>query len=295
VRAAQAYENLGKPDNAASIFRSLCKGPHGTTAMVELWFANCERRDDRREGATVACDLGDRAIQDDDMGRAREWFERALRLDPNNGIASRRLERLARAAEPVAPAEPAAAAVAPPAVAPVVAPVAAAAAAPAAPSVEEGKVEVAIGRSQAVTFDFASMLAEFQRGVETQLSGDSQAHYDLAVAYREMGLIQQAIDSFRLAAQEPRFKQRCAEMIGHCLLEEGRFEDAVGELSEALADPELDAEASVGIRFELGLALEAGGRSDEALAEFERVFAIQPSYPDVALKIKGLRKGLEAA
>jgi tetratricopeptide (TPR) repeat protein len=84
-------------------------------------------------------------------------------------------------------------------------------------------------------------------------------------------------------------------MIGHCLLEEGRFEDAVGELSEALADPELDAEASVGIRFELGLALEAGGKNEEALAEFERVFEIQPSYPDVALKIKGLRKGLEAA
>ncbi len=160
---------------------------------------------------------------------------------------------------------------------------------------EEGKVEVAVDRGQAVTFDFASMLAEFQRGVETQLSGDAQAHYDLAMAYREMGLVEQAIESFRLASRDANFTQRCAEMIGHCLLEEGRFEEAAHELSEALAAAALDAEAAVGIRFQLGLALEAAGRAHEALTEFERVFEVQASYPDVARKIRDLRKNLEAA
>lgn len=277
ARAAQAYESLDRLDNAASIYRSLCKGPHATTEMMELWLRNCEQRDDRREAAQVACELGDRAIQADDLEQARAWFERATNFDQNNLVARRRLDRL----------RPAEAATATPA--------AEAAAATAAPEPTEGKVEVAVDRGQAVTFDFASMLAEFQRGVETQLSGDTQAHYDLAMAYREMGLSQQAIESFRLASKDVNFKLRAAEMIGHCLLAEGRFEEAAHELSEALADAALEPASAVGIRFQLGLALEAAGRPHEALTEFERVFEIQASYPDVAQKIRDLRKNLEAA
>ncbi|TMQ74231.1 MAG: tetratricopeptide repeat protein [Candidatus Eisenbacteria bacterium] len=283
TQAAQAFEAFDRLDNAASIYRSLCNGPHATPQMMELWLRNCERREDRREAGQVACDLGDRALQEDDLDRARAWFERAARFDQNNLVARRRLERLgpgstARLDEVTAPVarEP-------------------------EPEPElsqgsaDGKVHVALDRSQAVSYDLASTLAEFQRGVESLLSGDAQAHYDLAVAYREMGLTQQAIESFRFAAKEPAFKLRAAEMIGHCLLEEGRFEDAARELGEALADTALDAASGVGIRFQLGLALEAAGRLPEALAEFERVFEVQASYPDAAQKVRALRKHLEAA
>lgn len=276
VRAAQAYETLDRLDNAASIYRSLCKGPHATPEMMELWLRNCERRDDRREAAQVSCELGDRAIQADDLDRARGWFERAITFDQNSQVARRRLDRLKPAAPTVPEMEDVLAAMA-------------------APEPGEGKIEVAVDRGQAVTFDFASMLAEFQRGVEMQLSGDAQAHYDLAMAYREMGLSQQAIEAFRLAAKDANFKARAAEMIGHCLLAEGRFEEAAQELYEALADPDLEPGLAVGMRFQLGLALEAAGRSHDALVEFEQLFEIQPSYPDVAQKIRTLRKNLEAA
>ncbi len=289
ARAAQAYEALDRLDNAASIYRSLCKGPHATTEMMQLWLRNCQQRDDRREAAQVSCELGDRAIQADDLEGARAWFEHAMTFDQNNPVARRRLERLRPAAAAPAPIrmvapepEPEPVYEEPEDEAP-------------APDPGEGKVAVALDRGQAVTFDFASMLAEFQRGVETQLSGDAQAHYDLALAYREMGLSEQAIESFRLASKDVNFKQRAAEMIGHCLLEEGRFEEAARELNDALDDAALEPEAAVGIRFQLGLAFEAAGRAHEALTEFERVFAIQANYPDVGQKIRDLRKSLEAA
>ena len=275
ARAAKAYEALGRLEEAASIHRSLCKSPHATAEMMEQWLANCERRGERGEAAEVACELGDQAIQRNDLARAREWFVRAAALDPTNAVAARRLERLA----PAKPAE-----------APRVE-------APAHPTHEapDGKVEVAVDRGQAVTFDFTSMLAEFQRGVEAQLSGDSQAAYDLAMAYREMGLIEQAVESFQLASRDINFRQRCAEMIGRCKLEEGRFEEAALEFTQALAFSTLDPDVAIGVRFQLGIALEAAGRTQEALAEFERVFEVQASYPDVALKIRDLRKYLEAA
>lgn len=281
IRAAQAYETLDRLDNAASIYRSLCKGPHATPAMMELWLHNCELRDDRREAAQVACELGDRAIQVNDLDQARAWFERAIQFDQNNQVACRRLDRL----RPPAVAGPAA----------IAAPAEEVGAAGEAPETGEGKIHVAVDRGQAVTFDFASMLAEFQRGVEMQLSGDAQAHYDLAMAYREMGLSQQAIESFRMAAKDVSFKARAAEMIGHCLLAEGHFEEAADELAEALSDSALEPGLAVGMRFQLGLALEAAGRSQEALVEFEQLFEIQPSYPDVAQKIRTLRRSLEAA
>jgi len=285
ARAAAAYESLGHWEEAASIHRSLGKSPHATVDMLHQWLANCEQRGDRTEAAQVACELGDRALQADERETAVAWFERATAFDAVNAIAARRLERLGvrrAVAAPPAPAPPRAAA-------PVAEPE------PEATSEGEGKVEVAVDRGQAVTFDFASMLAEFQRGVETQLSGDSQAHYDLAMAYREMGLAEQAIESFRLAAQDEEFRQRSYEMIGRCLLEEGRFEEAASELTQALAFSALEPEVAIGVRFQLGIALEAAGRPQEALAEFENVFEVQANYPDVAVKIRDLRKHLEAA
>ena len=276
ARAAEAYEALGRLEEAASIHRSLCKSPHATVEMMEQWLANCERRGERGEAAEVSCELGDQAIQRNDLGRAREWFERAASLDPANAVAIRRLERLSSARTEVAPPR-------------VEAP------APATSEAPDGRVEVAVDRGQAVTFDFASMLAEFQRGVEDQLLGDAQAHYDLAMAYREMGLLEQAVESFQLASKDINFRQRCAEMIGRCLLEEGRFEDAALEFTQALAFATLEPDVAVGVRFQLGIALEAAGRTQEALAEFERVFEVQANYPDVALKIRDLRKYLEAA
>jgi Flp pilus assembly protein TadD len=110
-----------------------------------------------------------------------------------------------------------------------------------------------------------------------------------------MGLAEQAIESFRLAAQDEGFRQRSYEMIGRCLLEEGRFEEAASELIQALAFAALEPEVAIGVRFQLGSALAAAGRPQEALAEFEHVFEVQANYPDVAVKIRDLRKHLEAA
>jgi Tfp pilus assembly protein PilF len=110
-----------------------------------------------------------------------------------------------------------------------------------------------------------------------------------------MGLIEQAMDSFRLAAADPAFASRAAEMIGRCMLDHGRFDEATHEFQIALQSPDLPAEAAIGLRYHLGLALEAAGNLKDAVAEYERVFAQQANYSDVALKLRVLRKALEAA
>jgi len=312
--AAQAYEAVGRHDNAGTIYRSLGKSPTTPPAVLELWLANCERRDDKREAAAVACELGDRAIQQGNVDSAHQWFDRARHLDENNPLAQRRLQRLqamkdgvgppqlvsteaVEAGPPALPPAPAAAApppmpVAPPQPEPVMmqAPPLMPVAPP--PETSSDRVELAVGRSEAVTFDLGALLSEFQRGIEAQLSGDAQGHYDLAMAYREMGLLDHAVESFRMAVAHPALAHRATEMLGRCMLDQGRFDEAAAELAAGLALPGADVESALGLRYLLGLAHEAAGRPREALAELEQVFAVQPNYHDVAPKLRDLRKSL---
>jgi tetratricopeptide (TPR) repeat protein len=274
VEAARAYEAMGRLDSAAAIYRNLGRSTQATPEILGLWLRNCEVRRDAAEAAEVACALGDRALNDRDHGSAREWFGRALRHVPGCELAMRRMERLG--------AEGAPAGLRP------------AATSSQASTEADGRVEVAVGRAQAVTLDLGSLLAEFQRGVESQLSGDAQSHYDLGMTYREMGLADQAVESFRAAARDPALAERAAEMIGRTLLDQGRFDEAAREFGHALDTLPGASENGVGLRFHLGLAHEVAGRTAAALAEFERVYAIQPNYPDVAQKIRVLRRALES-
>ena len=300
VEAARAYEDLGEFDNAATIYRSLSRSATAARDVMTLWLKNCEVRRDAVEAAQVACELGDLALNDGDRAAAFTWFKRARTFDATNALAYRRLERL-RGDAPVEAghARETGVAAADPPVAALPAPPASAPPAHVPPGsgthgYEPGRVEVEVGRGGAVTFDLGSLVSEFQRGIEAQISGDAQGHYDLAMTYREMGLLEQAIEAFRNAAVDPAFVVRCAEMIGRSLLDEGRFDEAAREFEAGLNLPGLTPMARADLRYQLGLAHEAAGRVQEALAEFERVYAMHASYPDVALKIRVLRKTLES-
>ena len=289
MRAAQGYEDLDKLESAAVIFRSLSKSPNPPPEASLRWFQNCERRGQSSEAAQVACEIGDRALNEGDSAAAVSWFERARELDPGNEHALRRLARLtsqpAAAPPPNAPAAPV--------LKPLPLPPPPPESAPHDAGGGRGRLEVAMGSIDAVAPDLSALLSEFQRGVEALISDDAQSNYDLGMAYREMGLLDQALDCFRVAARNPAFTLRCAEMAGRSMLDQGLFDDAVEEFSNALSLPGLDPATETNLRFQLGLAHEAAGRPQEALSEFERVYAQQANYPDVAQKIKALRRALE--
>lgn len=277
ARAAQAYEVLGRFDSAATIYRSLGRSASVSQSVLELWLVNCERRGDPKEAATVACEMGDRALNGGDEPDAKRWFERAVSFDAQNETAKRRLQRLAGAGAGGG------------------GPVALASAAPAGtPPIEAGRVEVAVGRGEAVTFDLSGLLSEFQRGVEAQLAGDAQSHYDLGMTYREMGLLDQAVDSFRVAVGEPRLAARALEMIGRCHAGQGRWAEAVGEFRRALQQPVPEG-GDAELRFHFAHALVELGEAESALAEYEIVSEQMPGYEDVDERIAALHRVLGRA
>jgi tetratricopeptide (TPR) repeat protein len=261
VRAARACDDAGRHDPAAKFYRTISRWLTPSPHVLALWLRNCELRSDRTEAARVTCDLGEAAWIAGRADEAVNWFERARAFDASNELAERRLQTIASHREQAA---------------------------------ERGTSGAERGASDDPSLEIGPLLERFRQEVQRQVSGDAESQYALGVSYLEMGLADQALESLRTASEHPAVRARAVELIGRCLMDQGRFDEAALELITALDQPTIREDAARGLRFELGLALEAAGRLDEALAEFERIYEDQPSYPDVALKIRVLRKTLEA-
>ena len=83
--------------------------------------------------------------------------------------------------------------------------------------------------------DFEEILAQFKRGIEENLeSDDYQAHYDLGVAFREMGLLDEAIAEFQKALRAPDGRLRTSEALGLAFFEKGQFAVAETVLRRAV-------------------------------------------------------------
>ena len=138
------------------------------------------------------------------------------------------------------------------------------------------------GAASAADDGFAAVFGEFKKGVSRMLSeGDHEAHYDLGIAYREMGLLGDAVSEFRAAMAGPTRRIDCLHMLGLCTLEQGGAADAARHFEQALAAPDSTPEQQLAVRFELGRAFDALGDRIRARAAFEAVAAVDPSFCDV--------------
>jgi len=146
-----------------------------------------------------------------------------------------------------------------------------------------GDRDGALGSGAGASDDgFASVFGEFKKGVSRMLSeGDHEAHYDLGIAYREMGLLGDAVSEFRAAMGKPARRIDCLHMIGLCTLDQGQAGAAVQHFEEALAANEVRPEQQLAVRFELGRAFEALGDRVRARSAFEAVAAVDPSFCNV--------------
>jgi tetratricopeptide (TPR) repeat protein len=135
------------------------------------------------------------------------------------------------------------------------------------------------------------VLGEFRaRLQEVVRPEDVQTHYDLGIAYKEMGLLEEAVAEFDVALRHGGGTRAadCLTMLGMCELERGNAEAAVGHFQQGLELPDLTNAASHALRFELGGALEAQGLADEALEQYQAVESEDGGFRDVADRVQRL-------
>ncbi|MDP9349810.1 MAG: tetratricopeptide repeat protein, partial [Gemmatimonadota bacterium] len=140
--------------------------------------------------------------------------------------------------------------------------------------------------------DFADMLAVFRRKVSENIATeDSSSHYDLGLAFMEMGLIDEAISEFQVALRGGANPVATLEVLGHCFVEKGQYAVAARVLERALSLPGHGDAELVGVVYQLGRCEEALGNAEAARAHYERVVALDIRFRDAAVRLDGLRAG----
>ncbi len=119
--------------------------------------------------------------------------------------------------------------------------------------------------------------------------GDAETHFDLGIAYRDMGLLDQAIDEFRKVTMTPSRAVQAHLMIAGCLKDMGRLEDAVAECEAALAVETITKAERLETHYQLGNLWEASGERAKAEEAFQKILDEAPSYRDVEERLGKLR------
>ncbi len=155
---------------------------------------------------------------------------------------------------------------------------------------EDELVAEATGAGKGEDVSIEELFKEFQKGVAEQVEeADYDTHFNLGLAYREMGLLDEAIGEFQLSAKSPDYLLESASMVGACYVDKGLPEQAVEWYERALGAPGVAPEVQVGLRYELARSHEVAGNIAAALAGYTEVLAVSPAYRDTADRIARLK------
>jgi tetratricopeptide (TPR) repeat protein len=141
------------------------------------------------------------------------------------------------------------------------------------------------------------MFAEFKEDVEESAgeAEDPDTHYNLGVAFKEMGLLDEAIGELQKVCHAIEkgypFTQvmQAYTWLANCFLEKGVPQAAIKWYEKALKVPGLEEDSRLAVYYELASAYEAAGNKKAALDNFLEVYGSNIDYRDVAERIKALK------
>jgi len=150
----------------------------------------------------------------------------------------------------------------------------------------------------AASVDLADMFGELKQELEDDAANtqeDPETHYNLGVAFREMGLLDEAIGELQKVCQAvdrghdfPQLMQTYT-WLAQCFLDKGVPEAAIRWYERALKLHGIDQETRTALNYELASSYEAAGNKTVALNHFMEVYGHNIDYRDVAERIKALK------
>lgn len=136
-------------------------------------------------------------------------------------------------------------------------------------------------------------ISAFRKGIEDAVAqDDSETHFDLGIAYKEMGLFDEAMEEFKKAMGHPRRFIDALTLTGVCLISKEEFEAAAELFKQGLHQEGLAESDRLNLYFELGQLYLAWGRPLDALDSFQQVADTDISYREVGDHICRLRDEL---
>lgn len=160
---------------------------------------------------------------------------------------------------------------------------------PAFPSMETIETQEII--EPQIDSDILDIFTEFKDGLEKELGADDyETHYDLGIAYKEMGLVDDAIKEFQVAKKDPRHYVRAMNMLGICYMEKDLFQLAVEAFKATIDKIDASDEASyTGVKYDLALAYEKSSEFRKAMEIYSEIYSRDAAFREVSSKIDYLK------
>jgi tetratricopeptide (TPR) repeat protein len=119
---------------------------------------------------------------------------------------------------------------------------------------------------------------------------DYETHYNLGIAYKEMGLITEALTEFRLSARSPERAIDSLQMLASCFQQKGMSKEAMETLEEALSHPQCQESQRPWLSYDLALLYEQNDRLVDALKLYKDIHQQDRNFKDVLQRLDALRK-----
>jgi len=275
IELGKLYQNLGSEEEAIDCFRSAAEEAwkikdYDTALTLNKKIAGlrpfdlksrqhmveiAKIEDDKELLINSMLDLAESLNRRDAKSEAKDLYKRILKIDPENATAN---EMFAAFGQPK-------------------------------DFVDLGEVlrtELAGEKKPDSLYSIEELISQFRREVfESVGEGDFHSRYDLGVAYKGMGLYQEAIEEFEIAAKDGELKFKALEMIGSCFLERGKIEDAIKVLNEGLKITNHPQREYFGIHFLLGNCYEKKNKMKEALQCYYNAYKIDKTVPELTKKV----------
>ena len=133
-----------------------------------------------------------------------------------------------------------------------------------------------------------SALGRLQLKVEEEIGDkDPEARYNLGIAYKEMGLLDEAVTEFRLAMRKPELLVGAGSLLADTLVDRADMDGAIAVLDEILSGSAQGEAARRDVRYHKAVLLAQGGRQDEAREIFREIREEAPGYRDVEARLRG--------
>ena len=146
--------------------------------------------------------------------------------------------------------------------------------------------------------DLAGMFGELKHELEegaATTEEDPETHYNLGVAFREMGLLDEAIGELQKVCQSvergrpfPLIMQTYT-WLAQCFLDKGVPAAAIRWYERALKLSDLDEDTRIALHYELASAYETAADKPAALNHYMEVYGSNIDYRDVSERIKALK------
>lgn len=267
---AKAFFEAAQSREAAELYELVIKiDPNHIEALrglVEIAHINGEKA----KMAYWGCELGDVLLARERHAEAKTQFEQVLAFDPGNEKAKSRVKRLNTIAGVKAAGF--------------------GQLSPAASEVQGAQVSIRdedTNPSSQSALDLTQILDEFRASVIDNIPAeDSQSHYDLGMTYKEMGLLEEAVQEFEISSASEENRLASIEMLGECYLLLDRSEDVIRVLQEVLTMG--DEESRARAYCNLGRAHEALGQWDLAEESYHQALERVPGFEDASELLREL-------